>query len=389
MLQRLRIENWKCLRSVSTTFQPLTLLIGPNDSGKTSFLQAIDFLRRLASDADLLDSPASLLSLFTGRDPSNTLRLEVDLHLPSSSPPYGRYNFAYFPTQRIVAPILFESLLSSSSSPPSNGAFSDVLAGVQLRRQPRSEQSALAPGACAHTPPPFLDEVAAYFRSFRMFQFRSEVMSQAGEIEAVGTQSVPELGRYGGGLVDLLDWILTEHRRKFLDLEKAFCEICGTIEQINLPRHELGPGKLGRRLEFVSSPSQAKVDASMISEGHLMLLGYLTLLYHPKRPRLLMLEEPESHLHPARLAFLFQLLRQISEGFLGLEPCQVILTTHNPQLLNYAKPEEVRIFYRDPETRDISIHSMEEAKDLHKMLKLMNLGEIWHNVGEADLVRPS
>jgi AAA15 family ATPase/GTPase len=41
MLERIHIENYKCLRDVTVDLGDFTILIGPNDSGKTSFLQAI------------------------------------------------------------------------------------------------------------------------------------------------------------------------------------------------------------------------------------------------------------------------------------------------------------------------------------------------------------
>ncbi len=44
MLQRVRIKNFRCLREVDVPLRPLTVLIGPNDSGKSAFLRAIEHL---------------------------------------------------------------------------------------------------------------------------------------------------------------------------------------------------------------------------------------------------------------------------------------------------------------------------------------------------------
>src|SRR5690349_6302347 len=41
MIHRLRIQNYKALRDVTLEFTPIHVLIGPNDSGKTSILEAI------------------------------------------------------------------------------------------------------------------------------------------------------------------------------------------------------------------------------------------------------------------------------------------------------------------------------------------------------------
>jgi predicted ATPase len=44
MLKSILIENFRCLRRVQIDLRPLTVLVGPNDSGKSSFLVALDYL---------------------------------------------------------------------------------------------------------------------------------------------------------------------------------------------------------------------------------------------------------------------------------------------------------------------------------------------------------
>src|SRR5258708_29186212 len=44
MLQNVKIENFRALRQVDVPLRPLTVLIGPNDSGKSAFLASIQYL---------------------------------------------------------------------------------------------------------------------------------------------------------------------------------------------------------------------------------------------------------------------------------------------------------------------------------------------------------
>ena len=44
MLKRVTIKNFRCFRHLQTELQPLTVLIGPNDSGKSTFLGALERL---------------------------------------------------------------------------------------------------------------------------------------------------------------------------------------------------------------------------------------------------------------------------------------------------------------------------------------------------------
>src|SRR5437762_2006706 len=48
MLERLHIENYKCLRDVTVDLGDFTILIGPNDSGKSSFLEVIQTFGKIA-----------------------------------------------------------------------------------------------------------------------------------------------------------------------------------------------------------------------------------------------------------------------------------------------------------------------------------------------------
>lgn len=41
MIRRVSIANFRCIRQLTTTLEPLTVLVGPNASGKSSFLQAL------------------------------------------------------------------------------------------------------------------------------------------------------------------------------------------------------------------------------------------------------------------------------------------------------------------------------------------------------------
>ena len=54
MIRSLHVERFKALRDVTVNFTPLTVLIGQNDSGKTSVLEALRMLyettQRLATE---------------------------------------------------------------------------------------------------------------------------------------------------------------------------------------------------------------------------------------------------------------------------------------------------------------------------------------------------
>ena len=117
----------------------------------------------------------------------------------------------------------------------------------------------------------------------------------------------------------------------------------------------------------------------------MLLTAYLALAYG-NTPEVLLIEEPENGLHPSRLKLVIDVLRKISTGEVGNRPRQVLVTTHSPILLNYAKPEEVRIFQRDQEggTR---VTPMTKVRDIDKLLQDFAVGELWYLLGEDALLK--
>ena len=50
MISLIEALNYRCLRYIRQPLQPFHVLVGPNASGKTTFLDVVAFLGRLVSD---------------------------------------------------------------------------------------------------------------------------------------------------------------------------------------------------------------------------------------------------------------------------------------------------------------------------------------------------
>src|SRR2546428_10374115 len=56
MLKRVKIQGYKSLADVEVNLQPLSVLFGPNASGKSNFLDALQFLSRIATNDNINDA---------------------------------------------------------------------------------------------------------------------------------------------------------------------------------------------------------------------------------------------------------------------------------------------------------------------------------------------
>lgn len=110
-------------------------------------------------------------------------------------------------------------------------------------------------------------------------------------------------------------------------------------------------------------PGQPPSDIRNFSDGTLLVVAILVFLLSPEKDcPLICIEEPENCLHPKALKTLLSYLKQKSTDF------QLLLTTHSPFLLNQVSPEDVTVAHV---MDDGSTHfeRISNIKELHRKLR--------------------
>jgi predicted ATPase len=120
------------------------------------------------------------------------------------------------------------------------------------------------------------------------------------------------------------------------------------------------------------------VSARTASEGTLMMLGMITVLLGPIRPRILLLDDIEHGLHPLAQKQLMEVIGRILERFPDL---QILSTAHSPYLLNYVSPDQVRIMSLDDEGHSRCGRLTDHPK-FETWKEEMAPGEMWSVFGE-------
>ena len=90
-----------------------------------------------------------------------------------------------------------------------------------------------------------------------------------------------------------------------------------------------------------SFSGELELPANLISDGTANIIALVVALFYQKRKRFAIFEEPERHLHPKVLSGLMELFKEVSERR------QVLVTTHNQQLVKYAGLENILLISRD------------------------------------------
>jgi predicted ATPase len=198
----------------------------------------------------------------------------------------------------------------------------------------------------------------------------------------------------GFGLALCLDEILSFDRDRFGQLEKRFTNIFPHIKAIVLQQESAyrapvdDPEQVtilnradGKGMYFKLKESGQLVPASQASDGTLLVLAYLAVLYLPEPPRLLLIEEPENGIHPKRLREVLDILRDLVHE---QSHTQVVLTTHSPYALDSFEPEEVTLCTKT-DTGEIRTTRLSDSPEVVRQLDVFTLGEIWTAEGDEKI----
>jgi predicted ATPase len=387
MLTRLHVENFKCLREVDVTLGPLTVLIGPNDSGKSSILDALRLLGRTMREP--------LADIFHGDD---------------------EWRHLVWKQTKGAASFAIEVGLKNG---PDEHAYTLVLS-PRNQFEERPSQARAAPVPALKLPPRVSTRLRDHLQmqcqggnaghlADHLNQASDDMLKTIGALHAHDLLALAAAPRYrlnpehlrrpaptsrdavltptGDNLAAVLDRLISgPDRTAIIRLEEALHKAIPTLRGIALPTVEGAPG--AKTLEFVlDTPNKAQpvtIPCAHASDGAMLLTAFLALAFSDE-PGMILIEEPENGLHPSRLHEVFDMLRDISDGKVGNAPRQIIVTTHSPLLLNYARPEEVRIVQRDPE-RGTQVTPMSAVPDVDKLLEEFAAGELWYLLGERALV---
>lgn len=385
MIEKIRIQNYKALRDVTLDLTPIHVLIGPNDSGKTSILEAVAALCR-STDHEL---PLAFvgawegMSLVWNQEPNRLVTLTATLGDAD-----GVFDYCmavrFAPTGR-NADVERETLLAGDGPP--------IVLTPQVRGASSVLLSTRNPGAVDEQTRPIAGRVLKALSGVYFYRWTPGHLALP--VAPDSTRRF-RMETSGFGLALCLDDILGFDRDRFIALEQRFKAVFPQIRSIKLipePAYHApadDPEQVlrlipreGKGIYFELAEGGNILSASQVSDGMLLVLAYLTVLYLPQPPRVLLIEEPENGIHPKRLQDVLSILREL----VGEQSqCQVILTTHSPYVVDLFQPEEVTLCQKTADG-SVAVRRLSESQAVREQLDVFTLGEIWTAEGDEGLVR--
>jgi energy-coupling factor transporter ATP-binding protein EcfA2 len=398
MLESLTIKNFGCLQDVTLELAPLTVLVGPNDAGKSMLMKALQALSTSCrSDGgwrSVIRSPADFKALtfnqgggaielgLLGKVLGKQFKYEVALQ---ENAPVKVIRETLEADGRTVQPdrndmLVVRGLASTRCSLGPDGQFLSQ-AALETYAHNSHEEPVFRFLRTVAAP------IAAAVRRIRRHLLRPErLLDRSSLPDDFRRPMAPDGLELGAACADLL----LANTGDFERIEQALCNAMPHVAGIHVQRAMRDGVIEGQRREeyllYIRTKAGARIPGHLVSDGVLLFLGYLVLLNWPEPPSLLMIEEPETGLHPGLMSRLVNMLEDASAGQLGAPPVQIIVTTQSPDLLNYVRPECIRVIRRgeDGATRAVPFTN---APDLRRLLEYQSPGEIWVNLGEDYIAR--
>lgn len=363
-IHKLAAKNYGCLKDVAVELTPLHAFIGPNDSGKSTLLRAIRVAIQFAcagfkrGEHDDLESPErtepkpfhpgplALVKPFlievTRRDVTYRLRD------PGSAP-------KSFGLKNEVAQLfdVDEEILVNGTS-----------ASARRRKVGfKADTSALRSGP---SPESLGDAYSFFMRGARLLRLDPDALREPSPLLTGrhGSKLSTFQDERGRGLAGVYDIILNQNIEAFLRIQEQVRTLFPAIKAIGLENVTPSTKVLQAQMR-----SGEWISARFLSEGLLYYLAFAAL-QHIARPAVLLIEEPENGLHPARIAEVMRVLRETSKE------TQVLIATHSPLIVNELKPEEVSVVTRDPEA-GTKVTRLQDTPDFEARSKIYALGELW------------
>lgn len=207
----------------------------------------------------------------------------------------------------------------------------------------------------------------------------------------------PEMDLSGAGLASVLADLALTRPEIYTRIEEALRAVVPSVRRVRLARAQVTRSerevitvdneKISRSVRRKYWGHQVIFDmlagegipAHAASEGTLLVLGLITALMGPARPRLILLDDIDRGLHPQAQRELVTRLRALLETSPDL---QIVATSHSPYFLAQLEPAEVRIVTLRDDDGTAVCAAMTEHPEFERWRALMDPGEMWSVMGE-------
>ncbi|RKU06732.1 ATPase [Candidatus Poribacteria bacterium] len=375
-IESLRIKNYRALRDIELKqLKPLTVLLGANGSGKSTFFDVFAFLtecftvglhqawnkrgglKELRSRG--CDGPIEFELKYREKpkSPIITYHLSID---ENTEGPFVETEWLQWRVGRGGKHVRFLNFERGTGSiipgekPDKTGTpIKEQLDGTSTLAVNMVGQSAQHPRVGA---------LRRFITDWHLSYLSTDATRQT-------TDDGPQkrLSTTGDNLTNVIQYLQERYPER---LEKIISLLSDRVPRLEMVDTELMMD--GRRLlKIKDAPFEQPILAKFTSDGTLKLLSYLILFHDRQPPQLIGIEEPENYLHPRLLTGLVDACR------VACMMSQFMITTHSSRFVNELYPDEVWVLYRDEQGFTVCKRAS-EMQGIEQLLDAgRKLGKLW------------
>ena len=368
MLEQVELHNFKSHRSTQLNLgsSRLHALVGQNGSGKTSVLQALHYLSRLA-DAKF----------------NNVFRFQRS---PEFIATIGQTNLSVIGSgfwwdhnhrKTWQASYSFQQQSNNSWLPKASWKV----------EQDREDDNGWS-GSLSKAPYP-IPQALRFVVHLKLVATNLEKAAYSDEI-------TPRVEFDGSGLAPTLDYLRDEAPDNFQALQEMLQRIVPGVQKVGIRRAKAIVNRQrlievdGKTIPYEENQEIAgqevvldmntgeRIPAHALSEGTMLALGLLTVLMSPKQPNLVLLDDVEQGLHPKAQRELIAVFKELIKANKNL---QIIFSTHSPYIVDELIPSQVHVLGNRNSGFTCS-KRLDEHPDVEWAKQALTTGEFWDAEGE-------
>jgi predicted ATPase len=413
LIKKIEIENFKSFKKLSINPNEFNVLIGPNASGKTNFLQIFRFARDivnlgLKNAISMQGGVDYLRNIHIGKNSKHTkFCLEITHRNPITGikqingktikmkPEKFRTNFVieytgdkeefFVKEDNLIQEFFFYEIFSDSSEKEIgtgtlefhrnenenykkftsnqnlNITLNDIVPPIFIN--PNIHSTSLVKDLFLENSyfMPYTDSVHKVLSELSVYDLDplqgSSVSSVAGRTQ---------LEENGENIAIVLKRILNdeENTRQFFNYIRHVLPFVEDIEvERFLDKH------LQIKVKEKYTPNEF-MPASLMSNGSVTLISIIIALYFENK-KISIFEEPGGRVHPYLISKIIDMMKDASEQ------TQIFLTTHNPEIVKYAGFENIFYLLRDSEGYSVISHLSKKEEIAEFMKNEIGLEELF------------
>lgn len=350
MLRSVRLQNFKSFRDVRVSLGPRNILVGPNMSGKSNFVEVFRFLHRVsfpqAGTFGLGNAFTGGFQEFTwkGGD-SNLISISLEgLGTGPGAPENAEwsYDIAVVGDERGSIRVQEERLTLSLL-----GRCHELIVTKDGNRSLVNQDGReIIPSLDANRPALEFDIPGwdgSFLRQFVGSCYFYELLPPRMRNASPAT-ATRFLTPHGDNLSSWLMQLQTRYSDAFAQIRQVCRDVLpGFVDLFTWPTQQ-ATVLIGSREEHLKRP----VSIWEMSDGELAFVALLSLIFAPSElaAGLYCVEEPDNHLHPRLIETVMELLRQVQNELGVSGSAQVIATTHSPYLVDKVSLDELIVFQK-------------------------------------------